>query len=46
MFTTKLIVLLVMETLYLQQNPANTAHLKRTIEQLEKGNSVQVEIDE
>ncbi len=35
-----------METLYLQQNPANAAHLKRSIEQLEKGNSVQVEIDE
>lgn len=36
----------IMETLYLQQNPANTAHLKRSIEQLEKGNSVHVEIDE
>lgn len=36
----------IMETLYLQQNPANAAHLKRSIEQLEKGNSVQVEIDE
>lgn len=36
----------IMETLYLQQNPANAAHLKRSIEQLEKGDSVQVEIDE
>lgn len=33
------------ETLYLQQNSANAAHLKQSMEQLEKGELVQVWID-
>lgn len=35
----------IMETLYLQQNPANAAHLKRSMEQLNKDKSVKVEIN-
>lgn len=34
------------ETLYLQQNPANAAHLKQSMEQLEKGHAVQLKLDE
>lgn len=36
----------IMETLYLQQNPANAKHLKDSINQLKNGDTVQVSINE
>ncbi|EKS26942.1 type II toxin-antitoxin system Phd/YefM family antitoxin [Staphylococcus epidermidis] len=35
----------IMETLYLQQSPANAKHLAQSIEDIERGNTVEVDID-
>lgn len=35
----------IMETLYLQQSPANAKHLDKSISDLERGNTVEVDID-
>lgn len=35
----------IMETLYLQQSPANAKHLAQSIADLERGNSVKVDIE-
>lgn len=35
----------IMETLYLQQSPTNAKHLSQSIEDIERGNTVEVDID-
>ncbi|MCY1602777.1 type II toxin-antitoxin system Phd/YefM family antitoxin [Staphylococcus cohnii] len=35
----------IMETLYLQQSPANAKHLAQSISEAESGNTVEVDID-
>ncbi|HAR0503895.1 TPA: type II toxin-antitoxin system Phd/YefM family antitoxin [Enterococcus faecium] len=35
----------IMETLYLQQSPTNAKHLAQSIEDIERGNTVEVDID-
>ncbi|MFG0934889.1 type II toxin-antitoxin system Phd/YefM family antitoxin [Staphylococcus sp. 231237_7MaSpsaltlick] len=35
----------IMETLYLQQSPANAKHLAQSISEAEKSNTVEVDID-
>lgn len=35
----------IMETLYLQQSPANAKHLAQSIEDIERENTVEVDID-
>lgn len=36
----------IMETFYLQKNPHNNEHLKRSISQFDKDETVKVQIDE
>lgn len=36
----------IMETFYLQKNPYNNEHLKRSIAQFDKGETVETQIDE
>lgn len=36
----------IMETFYLQKNPYNNEHLKRSISQFDKGETVETQIDE
>lgn len=35
----------IMETLYLQQSPSNARHLAKSIDDLESGNTIEVDID-
>lgn len=35
----------IMETLYLQQSPSNARHLAKSIDDLERGNTIKVDID-
>ncbi|MCJ1781469.1 type II toxin-antitoxin system Phd/YefM family antitoxin [Mammaliicoccus sciuri] len=35
----------IMETLYLQQSPANAKHLAKSIEEAERNNTVEIDID-
>lgn len=35
----------IMETLYLQQSPFNARHLAKSIDDLERGNTIEVDID-
>ncbi|MCO6333127.1 type II toxin-antitoxin system Phd/YefM family antitoxin [Actinomadura sp. NPDC048955] len=35
----------IMETLYLQQSPSNARHLAKSIDDLERGNIIEVDID-
>lgn len=35
----------IMETLYLQQNPANAAHLSKSIEDAKRGNIIKANVD-
>ena len=35
----------IMETLYLQQSPSNARHLAKSIDDLERGNTIEVDID-
>lgn len=34
----------IMETLYLQQSPANVEHLAKSVKDLERGNTIEVDI--
>lgn len=35
----------IMETLYLQQSPANAKHLAKSIADLERGNTTEIDMD-